>query len=507
MKQTETSPTESRSVGTPGTTGLYLEEPLLCEISVSGRVGFSIPKSDVPTREASKSFPNTLLRKVSAELPEVTEADLIRHFTRLSTQNYCKDAGFFPLGSCTMKHNPRINEAAAALPGFAALHPAQDDDTTQGALQLIFELEEYLSEISGMDAVSTRPAAGSHGELAGLMIIRAYLTDQGNARKKVIIPDSAHGTNPASAAICGYQVVQVKSGPDGIIEPDALAKVMDEDVAALMITNPNTLGLFETNIEALCKIVHDKGGLVYCDGANLNALMGIAKIGHMGVDVMHFNLHKTFTTPHGGGGPGSGPVGVKKHLEAYLPIPVLEKTPKGYFWREDRPKSIGRIKAFFGNFGMFVRAYTYIREMGGEGLKRVSELAVLNANYIRARLEKDFYLPYKQRSLHECVFTDKWQLPHKVKTLDVAKRLMDYGFHPPTVYFPLLISGALMIEPTETESKYSCDQFIEAMHAIAAEARSEPSLVTSAPNKTFRRRLDETRAAREPKLTWRRKSA
>lgn len=499
----ETASASTRDLTTPpGTSGLLLEEGLLIESSTPGRVGYSLPKQDVPACDPAATFPHSVLRQTPAALPELSEADVIRHFTRLSSWNYCKDAGFFPLGSCTMKHNPRINELAASLPGFAQLHPYQDPDTVQGALQLIFELETFLAEISGMAAVSTRPAAGSHGELVGLMMIRAFLRDQGNPRRKVLIPDSAHGTNPASAAICGYDVVQIKSGTAGVLEPATIAAAMDETVAALMITNPNTLGLFETNIRELCEIVHAKGGLVYCDGANLNALMGIAKIGAMGVDVMHFNLHKTFTTPHGGGGPGSGPVGVATHLEPYLPIPVIARQGNRFTWDEQRPQSIGRIKAFYGNFGMFVRAWTYIREMGPDGLKRATELAVLNANYIRAALESSYHIAYPQRSLHECVFTDKKQQPCGVKTLDIAKRLMDYGFHPPTIYFPLLVPGALMIEPTETESKLTCDQFIAAMHAIARECAASPDVVKNAPTRTFRKRLDEAAAARNPVLTW-----
>ncbi|MBI2343093.1 MAG: aminomethyl-transferring glycine dehydrogenase subunit GcvPB [Deltaproteobacteria bacterium] len=488
---------------TPGSTGLVLEEPLLCELSRPGRQSCSLPHAnDVPTRAPEATLPAALLRQTPAALPEISEADLVRHFTRLSSWNYCKDAGFFPLGSCTMKHNPRTNEAVAALPGFAYLHPYQDSGTAQGALALIAALEEALKAISGMEAISTCPAAGSHGELTGLMVIRAYLQDRGDPRSRVLIPDSAHGTNPASAAICGYRVTQIPSGPDGLLEPSTVANAMSDDVAAIMVTNPNTLGIFERNIREICDIVHARGGLVYCDGANLNALMGIAQIGEMGVDVMHFNLHKTFTTPHGGGGPGAGPIGVRQPLAPYLPIPRVVKTAAGYGWDASAPKSIGRIKAFYGNFGMLVRAYTYIREMGAPGLRHASEYAVLNANYIRAQLTASYHLPYATPALHECVLTDKWQQPGGVKTLDIAKRLMDYGFHPPTIYFPLLVAGAMMIEPTETESKESCDQFIAAMRAIAKEAQHTPATLTEAPHHTFRRRLDEVMAARSPILTW-----
>lgn len=491
-----------RNVASPGAQGLCLDEGLLHELSREGALAYSLPQQDVPRCDPEDHFPDSLLRKRPAALPELSEADLVRHFTRLSAQNYCKDAGFFPLGSCTMKHNPRINEAAAALPGFSYIHPYQDSAETQAALELTHALEAMLAEISGMADVSTRPAAGSHGELVGLMMIRAYLQDQGDARKAVIIPDSAHGTNPASAAICGYDVIEVKSGPDGILHPEDVAAVMTEDVAAIMITNPNTLGLFESNIAEIVDIVHGKGGQVYCDGANLNAVLGVARPGDAGIDVMHFNLHKTFTTPHGGGGPGSGPVGVAEHLIPYLPIPHIANKDGELVWDEDRPQSIGRVKAFYGNFGMFVRAFTYIREMGPEGLRKVSEYAVLNANYIRALLEPHFHLPFVERSLHECVFTDKWQQAHGVKTLDIAKRLMDYGFHPPTVYFPLLISGAMMIEPTETESRFACDQFVAAMQQIAREAQNAPDVVTSAPSITYRTRLDEVRASRKPCLRW-----
>lgn len=487
----------------PGADGLYLEEALLSEVSRPGRVGYSLAASDVPAQDPARVFPSSVLRKIPAALPEVSEADLVRHFTRLSTWNFNKDAGFIPLGSCTMKHNPRINERVAALPGFAAAHPYQGEAQAQGALQLTFELEQMLATISGMDAVSTRPAAGSHGELVGLMIIRAYLRAQGNVRRKIIIPDSAHGTNPASAAICGYEVIGVKTGPNGVLEPEAVAAVMDESVAALMITNPNTLGLFEQHIVEIAKIVHRKGGLVYCDGANLNAIMGIVDLGHCGIDVMHFNLHKTFTTPHGGGGPGSGPVGVKTYLAPYLPIPRVVQTPSGWIWSEDFPQSIGRVKAFYGNFGMLVRAYTYIREMGAAGLRRVSELSVLNASYLRSQLVSNYHLPYATPSLHEFVVSDKRQLAHGVKTKDIAKRLLDYGFHPPTIYFPLLVPGAMMIEPTETENLHTCNEFIAAMQAIARECETTPERVQHAPHRTFRTRLDDVRASRQPVVTWR----
>ncbi len=487
---------------TPGATGLILEEALLFEQSVPDRVGFSLPSADVPTADPKTKLPKNILRQKEAALPEISEVDCVRHFVRLSQQNYCKDVGLFPLGSCTMKYNPKTTEAAARIPGFANSHPLAMPEAMQGNLQLIFELQAYLAEISGMDFVTPWPAAGSHGELTGMLMIRAYHTAKGNPRKKVIIPDSAHGTNPASAAICQYEVVTIPSNKDGILTADAVKAVMDDEVAALMVTNPNTLGIFEENIQEICDIVHKKGGLVYCDGANLNALLGIVKLGEAGIDVLHFNLHKTFSTPHGGGGPGAGPVGVKKKLEPFLPTPLIIKENGTFKVEQNRPQSIGRVKAYFGNFGMLVRAYAYIREFGPEGLKQISEMAVLNANYIRKGLEGDYYLPYSKPSLHECVFNDKLQKEKEIKTLDISKRLMDYGFHPFTIYFPLIVHGAMMIEPTESEPKASLDQFIEAMKKIAKECAENPELVKKAPHNTFRSRLDEVKAAKELKLRW-----
>jgi glycine dehydrogenase subunit 2 len=390
----------------------------------------------------------------------------------------------------------------ARLPGFAQIHPLAPSELLQGALQLIYELEAMLAEVSGMDAVSAQPAAGAQGELTGLMIIRAFLTEGGNPRKKIIVPDTAHGTNPASSTLCGYDVVQISSNAQGVIDPSTVAAAMDEEVAALMITNPNTLGLFEKNIEAVCATVHGKGGLVYLDGANLNALMGIAKPGHMGIDVLHMNLHKTFSTPHGGGGPGAGPVGVKGSLGEYLPAPRVEKIGEDYKLADACPKSIGRVRSFFGNFGVLVRAYTYIVSLGADGLQEVSRMALLNANYIRKRLEKHYEIAYDEPCMHECIFTDRMQQKHGVSTLDIAKRLLDYGCHPPTIYFPLVVHGALMIEPTETETPETLDEFIEAMIAIAQEARDNPQLVKTAPHTTPVSRLDEARAARKPTLRW-----
>jgi glycine dehydrogenase subunit 2 len=452
--------------------------------------------------KSSEHIPAAFLRDDIAGFPELGELETLRHFTRLSQRNFAIESQFYPLGSCTMKYNPKLNEAVARLPGFAQIHPLAPASLLQGALELIFELEEMLAEVSGMDCVSAQPAAGAQGELTGLMLIRAYLSERGNPRKNVIVPDTAHGTNPASSTLCGYEVNQISSNDQGVIDVLSVAKAMDEDTAALMITNPNTLGLFEKNIEAVSAAVHAKGGLVYLDGANLNALMGIAKPGHMGVDVLHMNLHKTFSTPHGGGGPGSGPVGVKAELRDYLPAPRIEKKGDHFELVEDRPKSIGRVRSFFGNFGVLVRAYTYIISLGADGLEEVSRMALLNANYIRKRLEKFYEIAYDDPCMHECIFTDRIQQKQGVSTLDIAKRLLDYGFHPPTIYFPLVVHGALMIEPTETETPETLDEFIEAMIAIAQEVQDNPQLVKSAPHTTPLSRLDEARAARKPVLRW-----
>jgi glycine dehydrogenase subunit 2 len=486
----------------PKPCGRYLEEALLFEEGGEGRRGFSHPKLDVEKIHPRDVWPSRWVRKDLEGFPELSEVEVIRHFTRLSQWNYGVDSGFYPLGSCTMKYNPKVNEDLARLPGFAGLHPYTPEAMAQGALQLMHELEEYLAEISGMDRVTLQPSAGAQGELTGMLMIRAYLADRGNPRSKVIIPDTAHGTNPASSAICGYQVIQVKSNERGILSPQAVAEKMDEEVAALMITNPNTLGLFEENIQAIAEVVHRQGGQVYCDGANLNALVGLAKVGAMGVDVLHFNLHKTFSTPHGGGGPGAGPVGVKAHLAEYLPVPIIVQEKGRYRLDYDRPKSIGKVRTFYGNFAILVRAYAYIRSMGPEGLRRASQIALLNANYLRAQLKPYYHLPYDRPCMHECVFSDKWQSRKGITALDVAKRLMDFGFHPPTIYFPLVVAGALMIEPTESESKETLDQFIAAMRQIAEEAEKDPDLLRQAPHSTKVSRLDEVLANRKPKLRW-----
>ncbi len=487
----------SKSYGpcdTPGARGLALCEPTLFERSTPGRVGYSLPRVDV---NEPPPLPAELLRDEPAAWPELSEVEVVRHFTRLSQYNYGVDSGLYPLGSCTMKYNPKINEDVCRLAGFADVHPAV---AHQGLLRLIYELEQFLAEIAGMDAVTCQPAAGAHGELTGMLIIRAYHASRNDPRSKVIIPDTAHGTNPASAAICNYQVVPLKSNEQGLIDPDALAAVMDESVAAIMITNPNTLGLFEENVDRAAHIVHERGGLVYYDGANLNAIMGYTRPGDFGADVLHFNLHKTFSTPHGGGGPGAGPVGVKKHLEPFLPRPVIRKKGRQYALDFDRPQSIGRMRSWCGNVGVLIRAYAYIREMGAAGLKRSSELAVLNANYLRVMLQDLYKVAQDRPCMHEVVFTEKG-LPNDVPMLDVAKRLMDYGFHPPTIYFPLVVKGAMMIEPTESFEPESLDAFITAMRDIYREAQENPALLHHAPYNTVVRRLDEVRAARNPKLT------
>jgi len=487
----------------PGTRGLQLEEPLIFERSEQGRVGVSLPEAGVPEADPASEIPAELLRGEIEHFPSVTEVQAVRHYVRLSQMNYGVDSGFFPLGSCTMKFNPKVNEWAARLPGFAGAHPYLPVEQCQGALELMYRLERALTEIAGMAATTLEPAAGAQGELTGLMMIRAWHIDNhGTPRKKVLIPDSAHGTNPASAALLGYETVQLPSNADGVLEPETVAAAMDEDVACLMMTNPNTLGIFETHIEEICRIVHEKGGLVYGDGANMNALLGVARPGDMGIDVMHYNLHKTFSTPHGGGGPGAGPVAVAEKLVPYLPRPVVAKDGESFRFDFDRPKSVGKLRTFWGNFGMHVRAYAYIREFGPEGLRQVSQLAVLNAQYLRALVEDEWDVAYENRSLHEVVYTDRKLKETGVTTMDVAKALIDHGYHPPTVYFPLIVPGALMVEPTETETKETLENFAGALQAIAAQAREEPEVLKAMPKKPIVERLDETRAARKPVLRW-----
>jgi len=480
------------------------ETKLLFESGSTGRSAALWPAEPGRVEDA---IPAALLRRDIAGFPELGELEVLRHFTRLSQRNFAIESQFYPLGSCTMKYNPKINEVVARFPGFAQIHPLAPSDLLQGALALLYELERALAEISGMEQVTLQPSAGAQGELTGLMLIRACLADRGDPRKNIIVPDTAHGTNPASSTLCGYDVVQISSNERGVIDAAAVAQVMDDSVAALMITNPNTLGLFETNIEAIAEVVHAKGGMVYLDGANLNALMGIAKPGHMGVDVLHMNLHKTFSTPHGGGGPGAGPVAVKRALSDYLPLPRVTRRGERFELEGNGPKSVGRVRSFFGNFGILVRAYAYILSLGGDGLEEASRMALLNANYIRKKLEKSYHLAYNEPCMHECIFTDRVQQRSGVTTLDIAKRLLDYGHHPPTIYFPLVVSGALMIEPTETETPETLDSFIDAMLAIAQEAKDDPELVKNAPYSTPVRRLDEARAARKPVLRWEPRSA
>ena len=484
------------------TQGIVFNEPLLFEQGSPGRPGYSLARADLPGVEPETLLPPGEIRGEIESLPELSELEVVRHFTRLSQWNFSVDTSFYPLGSCTMKYNPKLNEDMARLPGFLQHHPYTPEAFSQGSLQLMYELQEYLAEISGMDRVSLQPAAGAQGELTGMLLIHACLKARGNPRRKVLMPDSAHGTNPASSALCGYHVVHIPSNDQGLIDPAQVAQLMDEDTAAIMLTNPNTLGKFESDILKISEIVHSRGGLVYCDGANLNALMGVSRIGLGGVDVLHFNLHKTFSTPHGGGGPGAGPVGVKSVLEPFLPVPVIEHSGGRYRMNYDRPQSIGKIKCFWGNFGMLVRAYTYIRSLGPEGVRRLSEMAVLNANYIKASLQEDYHLPYPGPSLHEVVFNDREQLKNEVKTTDIAKALMDYGFHPPTIYFPLIVKGALMIEPTESEPKETLDRFIQAMKSIASLARRDPAGFAERPHLAKVSRPDEAAAARHPRLRW-----
>jgi glycine dehydrogenase subunit 2 len=492
-------------------------EGLVFEKSAPGKRGYKLPPLDVPEVDAKAAL-GAAFREDKAGLPELSEIEIIRHFTRLSTWNYAIDLGMYPLGSCTMKYNPRVNEFVARIEGLADAHPYRPESLAQGILEVIDLLQRCLIEITGMDSITLQPAAGAHGEFTGILLVRAWHESRGNARRKIIIPDSAHGTNPATAAICGYQVENLKSNPQGGIDLEALERQVDEDTAALMLTNPSTLGVFENEIHKIADILHAKGALLYMDGANMNALVGKVRPGDFGVDVMHLNLHKTFSTPHGGGGPGSGPVACKAFLEPFLPTPVLVRTsanreqgsgnrdqkPNGELhWEYDRAQSVGRVRAFYGNTGMFIRALAYILANGPDGLRQTTEDAVLNANYIRKNLEDLYELPYKTPSMHEVVFSDKRQAAKGVKTGDIAKRLIDYGFHPYTVSFPLIVHGALMIEPTESESLEELDLFIDAMRSIAKEVEETPELVKSAPHSTRVSRLDEVQAARKPVLRWR----
>src|SRR6201997_2180116 len=477
-------------------------EGLIFEKSSAGKAAWKLPPLDVPEVDASKLLGSSE-RKDLGNLPEVREIEIIRHFTRMSTWNYAIDLGMYPLGSCTMKYNPRVNEVVSRLDGIANGHPYQPERISQGALRIIKTLSDCLTEITGMDAITLQPAAGAHGELTGLLMVRAHHDSKGTPRKKVLIPDSAHGTNPATAALAGYAVENLKSNAAGMVDIASLVAQVNEDVAALMLTNPNTLGVFEQEIHKIADVLHAKGALMYMDGANMNALVGKVRPGDFGADVMHLNLHKTFSTPHGGGGPGSGPVACKKILEPFLPAPIVIQKPDGTLGFDyNRPKSIGRVRMFYGNFGMHVRALAYIMANGPDGLRQTTEDAVLNANYIRKKLEGVYDLPYSTPTMHETVFSDRIQNRKGIKTGDIAKRLIDYGFHPYTVSFPLVVHGALMIEPTESESKEELDLFIDAMRSIAEEAEQNPELITEAPFNTRISRLDEVSAARKPVLRW-----
>jgi glycine dehydrogenase subunit 2 len=478
-------------------------EALIFEKSVSGRKTDLLPACDVPELDLGSAIPAGFLRAQSPELPEVSEVDTVRHFTALSKMNHGVDSGFYPLGSCTMKYNPKVNEEVSKFSGFARMHPYQPEKTAQGCLAVLYETDIMLAEITGMERVSLQPAAGAHGEMAGLMIIKAYHQNRGDTkRQKIVVPDSSHGTNPASASVVGFDVVEVKSNAFGGVDIPSLKAVMSDEIAGLMLTNPSTLGLFEENITEIAQIVHQAGGLLYYDGANMNAIMGKTRPGDMGFDVVHLNLHKTFSTPHGGGGPGSGPVGVKKELVPFLPGPVVERVEDRYYLDDNRPLSIGRVKSFYGNFGVVVKAFAYIRSLGAAGLREASETAVLNANYIRARLQDDYELPFGKICMHEVVFSAQKQSKFGVSALDIAKRLIDFGYHPPTIYFPLIVKEALMIEPTETESKETLDEFIVAMQQIASEAQTNPELLKEAPHDSMVKRLDEVAAVRKPMLRY-----
>lgn len=479
-----------------GSTGLVLNEPLLFEKGKKGRSAMSMVRRDVDYFPVSEE-----LTGAGPNFPDLCEVEVVRHYTRLSTWNFGVDTGMYPLGSCTMKYNPKTNERQACLPGFAGAHPLLPDELAQGLLKMMFELERFLAEITGMEAVCLQPAAGAQGELAGMLLLHAYLKSKGRKCAKIIVPDTAHGTNPASASLCGFAPVTVGSNERGVLSLEAVAAAMDEDCAGIMVTNPNTLGFFEENIRGIAEIVHSRGGLVYADGANMNAVMGIVRMGEIGIDVLHLNLHKTFSTPHGGGGPGAGPLCVGKKLAPFLPIPRIAREQGLFRLSSDFPLSIGKLHAFYGNVGIMIRAYSYILSLGPE-LKKASRLAVLNANYVKERLKGILHLAYDRACMHECVFSDKLQAPLKISTLEIAKRLIDYGFHPPTIYFPLVVSGALMIEPTETETKEELDLFVEAIRQIVEEAGEKRELLYSAPLRTKVRRLDETGAARNPRLTF-----
>ncbi|RXT13653.1 aminomethyl-transferring glycine dehydrogenase subunit GcvPB [Ammoniphilus sp. CFH 90114] len=478
------------------------DKALIFEISKAGRHAYSLPACDVPEVDITSVLPGQFIRQEPAELPEVSELELVRHYTELSNRNHGIDNGFYPLGSCTMKYNPKINEDVARYAGFAKIHPYQAEETIQGALKVMYDLQTELAEITGMDEVTLQPAAGAQGEWTALMMIRAYHESRGENRTKVIVPDTAHGTNPASASVAGLDTVTISSDENGLVNVEELRKAVGPDTAALMLTNPNTLGLFEEHILEIAEIVHEAGGLLYYDGANANAILGIARPGDMGFDVVHLNLHKTFTGPHGGGGPGSGPIGCKKELSPFIPRPQVVKDGEQYRLNYDIPESIGRVKGYYGNFGINLRAFVYIRSNGPEGLLRVSQEAVLNANYMMRKLAPYYDLPYDRVCKHEFVLSGRRQKKLGVRTLDIAKRLLDFGYHPPTIYFPLIVEECMMFEPTETESKETIDQFIDVMIQIAKEAEENPSVVQEAPHHTVVTRLDEVTAARKPVLRY-----
>jgi len=504
MSTERSAPTLVAQAAPPGSPGV--EEPTIFDLSVPGRRTAPAAACDVPEQPLDALIPAAYQRRSEPRLPELSELQVVRHFTRLSQRNYSIDGGMYPLGSCTMKYNPKLHEKLAADPGWAAVHPWQPDETAQGFLQMLHELQGYLCEVGGMDAFTLQPAAGAHGEFTGILIIKAYheKRGEGEQRREVIVPDSAHGTNPATAATAGYRVVTVKSTPEGRVDVEELRHLVGPRTAALMLTNPNTCGVFEREIAQIARLVHDAGAQLYYDGANLNAIMGLARPGDMGFDVVHLNLHKTMTTPHGGGGPGTGPVGVKAHLAPFLPVPLVEKTDQGYRLCYDRPDSIGKVRSFWGQTGLLLRAYAYVRTLGPEGLTGASRDAVLNANYLRALLHDVYEMPYEGPCMHEFVASARrYKREHGVRTLDIAKRLIDYGFYPPTVYFPLIVEECLMIEPTETEDKQTLDRYAETLRRIAGEAQETPELVRGAPHQTLVGRIDEARAARQPDLRWR----
>lgn len=478
-------------------------EKLLIEKSKKGRIGFTLPKMDLPEVKVEDSIPADFLRKNDPDLPEISENEVARHFVRLSHLNYNIEEGLYPLGSCTMKYNPKINEKAASLPGLTDLHPCASDDQSQGALQMMYELSEYLKEITGLQGVSLQPAAGSHGEFTSILTFRAYHRDRGDEkRKNILIPDSAHGTNPASASIGGFSIVGVKSNEFGRVDIEDLRAKANDETAGFMLTNPNTLGLFEKDIVEISKIIHDAGGLMYMDGANMNALMGITRPGDMKFDCVHLNLHKTFSTPHGGGGPGSGPICVSDKLVPFLPVPEIVKNGDKYEMNYNKPKSIGKVHTFFGNFGVMIRAYTYIRMLGAKGIANVSKNAIINANYLLSLIKDEYEIPYKERGMHEFVLSGDRQKELGVTTKDVAKRLLDLGYHAPTIYFPLIVHEAMLVEPTETESKESLDAFAAAMNQIALETRTDAQYVCGAPYSTPVKRLDDALAARKLNISW-----